>query len=38
MLLHPLVQEKGDRLLNQNPENVSIAHRQAYSYYIHYPS
>lgn len=35
--LHPLVQEKGDRLLNQNPENVSIAHRQAYSYYITIP-
>ncbi|WP_081693626.1 NB-ARC domain-containing protein [Planktothrix agardhii] len=35
--LHPLVQEKGDRLLNQNPENVSTAHRQAYSYYINIP-
>ena len=35
--LHPLVQEKGDRLLNQNPENVSIAHHQAYNYYISIP-
>ncbi|WP_254175370.1 NB-ARC domain-containing protein [Planktothrix tepida] len=35
--LHPLVQEKGDRLLNQNPKNVSIAHRQAYRYYISIP-
>jgi DNA polymerase III delta prime subunit len=35
--LHPLVQEKGDRLLNQNPENVRRAHRQAYSYYINIP-
>ncbi|HEY9867312.1 MAG TPA: NB-ARC domain-containing protein [Candidatus Obscuribacterales bacterium] len=35
--LHPLVQEKGDHLLNQNPENVRRAHRQAYSYYINIP-
>ncbi|OCQ91110.1 AAA family ATPase [Oscillatoriales cyanobacterium USR001] len=35
--LHPLVQEKGDRLLNQNQENVSTAHRQAYHYFITIP-
>ena len=35
--LHPLVREKGDRLLNQNPENFRSAHRQAYEYFISIP-
>lgn len=35
--LHPLVREKGDRLLNQNPENLRTAHRQAYEYFISIP-
>ncbi|WP_293124631.1 ATP-binding protein [Microcoleus sp. bin38.metabat.b11b12b14.051] len=35
--LHPLVREKGDRLLNQNPENFRTAHRQAYHYFISIP-
>jgi len=35
--LHPLVCEKGDRLLNQNPENFRTAHRQAYRYFISIP-
>ena len=35
--LHPLVQEKGSRLLNQNPENFRTAHRQAYRYFISIP-
>ena len=35
--LHPLVREKGDRLLNQNPENFRTAHRQAYRYFISIP-
>jgi GTPase SAR1 family protein len=35
--LHPLVQEKCDRLLNQNPEDVRMAHRQAYNYFISIP-
>jgi hypothetical protein len=35
--LHPLVREKGDRLLNQNPENFRTAHRQAYEYFISIP-
>ena len=35
--LHPLVREKGEYLLNQNPENLRTAHSQAYSYYISIP-
>ncbi|MCC3407380.1 MAG: ATP-binding protein [Microcoleus sp. PH2017_10_PVI_O_A] len=35
--LHPLVQEKGEWLLNQNPENFRTAHRQAYRYFISIP-
>ncbi len=35
--LHPLVREKGSRLLNQNPENFRTAHRQAYRYFISIP-
>lgn len=35
--LHPLVKEKGDRLLNQNHENVRAAHRKAYHYFISIP-
>lgn len=35
--LHPLLQEKGDRLLNENPENFRTAHRQAYHYFISIP-
>lgn len=35
--LHPLVQEKGSRLLNQNPEMFRTAHRQAYRYFINIP-
>ncbi|MCC3522489.1 NB-ARC domain-containing protein [Microcoleus sp. PH2017_20_SFW_D_A] len=35
--LHPLIREKGEHLLNQNPENVRTAHSQAYNYYISIP-
>ena len=35
--LHPLVREKGEHLLNQNPENLRTAHSQAYNYYINIP-
>ncbi|AFY84648.1 NB-ARC domain-containing protein [Oscillatoria acuminata PCC 6304] len=35
--LHPLVREKADRLLKQNPEQVQTAHRQAYQYFISIP-
>ncbi|MDF0556880.1 ATP-binding protein [Kamptonema sp. UHCC 0994] len=35
--LHPLVQEKGYPLLNQNHENVRAAHRKAYHYFISIP-
>ncbi|MEG4071932.1 NB-ARC domain-containing protein [Microcoleus sp. Pol14C2] len=35
--LHPLVREKGEYLLSQNPENLRTAHSQAYSYYISIP-
>ncbi|MEG4456798.1 NB-ARC domain-containing protein [Microcoleus sp. N9_A1] len=35
--LHPLVREKGEYLLNQNPESFRTAHSQAYSYYISIP-
>ncbi|MEG4173008.1 MULTISPECIES: hypothetical protein [unclassified Microcoleus] len=35
--LHPLVREKGEYLLSQNPENFRTAHSQAYSYYISIP-
>ncbi|MEG3861360.1 NB-ARC domain-containing protein, partial [Microcoleus sp. herbarium12] len=35
--LHPLVREKGSRLLNQNRENFRTAHRQAYHYFISIP-
>ena len=35
--LHPLVREKGEYLLNQNPENIRTAHSQAYNYYISIP-
>ena len=35
--LHPLVREKGEYLLNQNPENLRTAHSQAYNYYISIP-
>jgi DNA polymerase III delta prime subunit len=32
--LHPLVQEKGDRVLRQNPENYRNCHQQAYRYFL----
>jgi len=32
--LHPLVQEKGDRVLRQNPENYRNCHQQAYRYFF----
>ncbi len=35
--LHPLVREKGEHLLNQNPEHLRTAHSQAYNYYISIP-
>ncbi|MGB3263392.1 MAG: NB-ARC domain-containing protein [Microcoleus sp.] len=35
--LHPLVREKGEYLLNQNPEHFRTAHSQAYNYYISIP-
>jgi adenylate kinase family enzyme len=35
--LHPLVREKGEYLLSQNPENLRTAHSQAYNYYISIP-
>ena len=35
--LHPLVREKGEYLLSQNPENLRTAHSQAYHYYISIP-
>ncbi|MEZ2275506.1 MAG: NB-ARC domain-containing protein [Microcoleus sp.] len=35
--LHPLVREKGEHLLSQNPENLRTAHSQAYNYYISIP-
>ncbi|MFM9264754.1 NB-ARC domain-containing protein [Tychonema sp. BBK16] len=35
--LHPLVREKGEHLLSQNPENLHTAHSLAYSYYISIP-
>ncbi|MGB8687646.1 MAG: NB-ARC domain-containing protein, partial [Microcoleus sp.] len=35
--LHPLVREKGEHLLTQNPENLRTAHSQAYNYYISIP-
>ncbi|MEG5048982.1 MULTISPECIES: NB-ARC domain-containing protein [unclassified Microcoleus] len=35
--LHPLVREKGEYLLNQNPENLRTAHSKAYHYYISIP-
>jgi hypothetical protein len=35
--LHPLVREKGEYLLSQNPEHLHTAHRQAYNYYISIP-
>ena len=35
--LHPLLQEKGEYLLSQNPENLRTAHNQAYNYYISIP-
>ena len=35
--LHPLVREKGEHLLIQNPENLRTAHSQAYNYYINIP-
>ena len=35
--LHPLVREKGEYLLSQNPENLRTAHSQAYHYYISSP-
>ena len=35
--LHPLVREKGEYLLSQNPENFRTAHSQAYHYYISIP-
>lgn len=35
--LHPLVREKGEFLLSQNPENLRTAHSQAYNYYIRIP-
>ncbi len=35
--LHPLVREKGEYLLSQNPENLRTAHSQAYNYYMSIP-
>jgi len=35
--LHPLVREKGQYLLSQNPEHLRTAHSQAYNYYISIP-
>ncbi|MEG4203826.1 ATP-binding protein [Microcoleus sp. Pol7_A1] len=35
--LHPLVREKGEYLLSQNPENIRTAHSKAYHYYISIP-
>ncbi len=35
--LHPLVREKGEHLLSQNPEHLRTAHNQAYNYYISIP-
>jgi hypothetical protein len=35
--LHPLVREKGEYLLSQNPEHLRTAHSQAYNYYISIP-
>ncbi len=35
--LHPLVREKGEYLLSQNPEHLRTAHSQAYNYYIRIP-
>ncbi|MEG3929822.1 NB-ARC domain-containing protein [Microcoleus sp. T3_B1] len=35
--LHPLLREKGEYLLSQNPENLRTAHSQAYNYYISIP-
>ncbi|MEK0188988.1 ATP-binding protein, partial [Microcoleus anatoxicus PTRS2] len=35
--LHPLVREKGEHLLSQNPEHLRTAHSQAYNYYISIP-
>ena len=35
--LHPLVREKGEHLLSQNPEYLRTAHSQAYNYYIGIP-
>jgi len=35
--LHPLVREKGEYLLSQNPEHLCTAHSQAYNYYISIP-
>lgn len=35
--MHPLVREKGEYLLSQNPEPLRTAHSQAYNYYISIP-
>ncbi|NJM61778.1 MAG: AAA family ATPase [Oscillatoriales cyanobacterium RU_3_3] len=35
--LHPLVREKGEYLLSQNPEHFRTAHSQAYNYYTSIP-
>jgi GTPase SAR1 family protein len=35
--LHPLVREKGEHLLSQNPEHLRTAHSPAYNYYISIP-
>jgi len=35
--LHPLVREKGEYLLSQNPEHLRTAHSKAYNYYISIP-
>ena len=35
--LHPLVREKREYLLSQNPEHLRTAHSQAYNYYISIP-
>ena len=35
--LHPLVREKGEYLLSQNPEHLRTADSQAYNYYISIP-
>ena len=32
--LHPFLQEKGDRVLRQNPENYRNCHQQAYRYFL----